>query len=56
MSSKFTLLNLKTKHDYPIGGTVQKCVFTGSNLTYTNMSTVDLGGCLIRTSVMLIMI
>jgi hypothetical protein len=32
----------------PAGGTVQNCVFSGSNLTYTDVAT-DLGGCLIRT-------
>ena len=31
----------------PVGGTVQNCVFAGSNLTYTNMATNN-GGCLIK--------
>ena len=33
----------------PVGGTVQNSLFTGSNLTYTDVAT-DLGGCLIRVS------
>ena len=31
----------------PVGGTVQNCVFAGSNLSYTNMATHN-GGCLIK--------
>ncbi|HET7732544.1 MAG TPA: hypothetical protein VFK73_01800, partial [Paludibacter sp.] len=50
----FTITHTSTKSSAmttlisPIGGTVQNCVFTGCNLTYTNIGT-DIGGCLIKT-------
>ena len=32
----------------PIGGTIQNCVFTGSNLSYPSTSTAQIGGCIIK--------
>ena len=32
----------------PIGGTVQNCVFTGSNLSYPGTATAQIGGCIIK--------
>jgi hypothetical protein len=32
----------------PIGGTIQNCVFTGSNLTYPGTATAQIGGCIIK--------
>ena len=34
----------------PVGGTFQNCIISESDLTYTDMATYDLGGCLIKTS------